>query len=289
MCNNDDDITYVFPPNNSIMRKLVNIKLKDIAYKYDIDHSTYSERYYKHFNERIEGVCIRIHLKKDIMYRYRLNLFKIKYILESSINDIIVIPSPTIHGILEVAYSDSQKNIALLAHGLLGVEPKDSLSNVQIHGISNIVPLSLVENNYIVCKGSNINGIASVRGVDVNRTFTSNIMSTYHTYGIEITREVMKHHLKNMFGSSINMNALDILISNMLVYGRPISVSHRGVIEQDRSTLFRLSYEHFMEHLKAIPLKGEFELKDPYDMLAVGIPLEIGTGSVDVRSPRLHN
>lgn len=285
-----ENYTYVYPKDPSRIKDLLmmieEVYLKDLIVSCDVQPSEYQDLYLRYYHDiNVESVqiqeCISFKLDKAKLYNHRISLFYIKHVLESTIMDIVVIPSPTKDGIVEVAHKDQKKSIELLFHGLLGEvfvsKNSTSIHNIQVKGVKNIRPQYIDEKHgRIVCKGNNIHGLKYVGLVDMTRTYTSDIKATYRNYGIIATAEVIKLHLNTIFTSKINNEALDLLIRNMIYKGYPMPVSQQGTTQQGRSIMFRLCYEQLMYHLQTIPVGNEFPIKDCFDCLAVGKTIPIG-------------
>lgn len=273
------DYTYVVPSNdtnvNDIVRMLSYVSLKDVISVMSVRLSSYLKRYNKYFPDDIcsmvnsSRLCLSIKLDMSIMYRYRINMMSVKSAIERSVSDTYVVPSPYRDGTIEIFYKDKNKNPIELTYGLVSIDcSPHKLTDIQIHGVNGL-KYSHTDNGIIVCTGHNISALRQFNGIDHTKTYTNNIMEMYRTYGIIATRTAMTRYLTSLLGSS---RALDILISNMTVYGYPIDVTHNScnVNGHNRSVLYKMCYEHTMRYLKHALDQPEQDSSDVYDRIATG-------------------
>lgn len=277
----EDSTSYIYPKQGYTVKQLYDeiqhVCLQDLVETYSIISSVYLEKYRKYhdvpYSISHAPRCLSLVLKKDKMFYYKINPVEVKYIIESNVYDVTVVPSPLKdHTIEIICSSDNAEKLLNLCQGLFDSTEKTntSLRNLQLKGIANIWPENIVGDEYIKCRGCNIQAMFDHEMIDNTRSFSNNIKETYKYYGNIATRGMIKKHLKLMFNNDVDDKAMDILIGNMMYKGYPIPVTQEGTNLQNRSLVFKMTYEHFMEHAHDIPFIGVSPVVSVYDKIAVG-------------------
>ena len=277
----ESSTTYIYPKDPSLIKDLMfelqNVCLKDIIDEYFIGTSPYLNKFLELHEVKAIGFrpgrCLTLKLKKDMMYHHKIDPYQIKYIIESNVCDTLVIPSPLARATIDILCpSDSEGKLSNMYQGLFQ-DVKGSttaLKNFQIKGIPNIWPIRIFEDKYIECKGCNVPDLVNHPMIDSYKSFTNNIKETFKFYGNIATRQIIKTHIKNLFKNDVDDKALDILIGNMMYKGYPMSVAQDGVQQQNRSLLFKMTYERFIDHVHDVPFVGYSPVGSIYDKLAIG-------------------
>lgn len=269
----NESITYIYPKESvqvqDLMRKIENVTLNDLVESYSLRPSKYLLKYAQYHDDISSETrnCLQLKLKQSVMCYHKFDPFDIKYIIESHIDDIVVIPSPLKDFTLEVVYkTSSHRNVVYLSQFFMN----ESTSKIQIKGIPNIWPIQILDDKYIECRGCNIVEVNNHPLIDSYYSYTNNISENYKYYGCITTKKIIHKYLKDMFGNDIDSLALEILVCNMMYQGPPLPVSQDGTDKQGRSLLFKMTYERFGDHVRQIPYKGISNIESIYDKIAVG-------------------
>jgi hypothetical protein len=118
--------------------------------------------------------------------------------------------------------------------------------NIYISGVKNIKTL-LVKDDYIIIKGILLQDVVTLRGVDHNRTYSTNIYDMYQTYGIEVASKILQQELiEVIFVNKPNLyqkNLIKLLVAMLTRKGILIPINVRGLEMIDADFLTRLSFE----------------------------------------------
>lgn len=274
----NDSITFVAVKKGESVEKirsnLTQVYLKELVLSYKFIRPKFIDLYMQYHKEHIEKpeTCVSMKINKDLLEHHDLTLFDIKTVIESKCCNIVCVPSPDINSTIEIMYRDVNKDINNIILGLYNeTQISDSIiGNFLIKGIKNINPFEIA-GDYIYCSGCNVIELANFPGIDVSRTYTNNVKESYQYYGAIHTKKAMIAYLKFLIRDSINIEAIEIVINNMMSQGRPIPVTYAGTEQQKRSPLFLMTFERIFNTINNVPYIEKVEIKSIYDKIAVGL------------------
>jgi len=134
----------------------------------------------------------------------------------------------------------------------------------------------------IITKGVNMDSIRNIIGVDLNRTYCNDIITTYEIYGIEaartlIIREIIEVLQKN--GSSTNYQHVSIFGDLMTNIGTLTSIDRFGLNKLDTDPLARASFEKTVDQLITAAIFNEVDhMKSVSSRIMAGLCIKGGTG-----------
>jgi DNA-directed RNA polymerase II subunit RPB1 len=134
----------------------------------------------------------------------------------------------------------------------------------------------------IVTKGINMDAIRNIIGIDLNRTYCNDIITTYEIFGIEaarnlIIREIIDVLQKN--GSSTNYQHVSIFGDLMTNLGTLTSIDRFGLNKLDTDPLARASFEKTVDQLiTAAIFNEEDHMKSVSSRIMAGLCIKGGTG-----------
>jgi DNA-directed RNA polymerase II subunit RPB1 len=134
----------------------------------------------------------------------------------------------------------------------------------------------------IITKGINMNAIRNIIGVDLNRTYCNDIITTYEVFGIEaarnlIIREIIDVLQKN--GSSTNYQHVSIFGDLMTNIGTLTSIDRFGLNKLDTDPLARASFEKTVDQLVTAAIFNEVDyMKSVSSRIMAGLCIKGGTG-----------
>ena len=134
----------------------------------------------------------------------------------------------------------------------------------------------------IITKGINMDAIRNIIGVDLNRTYCNDIITTYEVFGIEaarnlIIREIIDVLQKN--GSSTNYQHVSIFGDLMTNIGTLTSIDRFGLNKLDTDPLARASFEKTVDQLVTAAIFNEVDyMKSVSSRIMAGLCIKGGTG-----------
>jgi DNA-directed RNA polymerase II subunit RPB1 len=134
----------------------------------------------------------------------------------------------------------------------------------------------------IITKGINMDAIRNIIGVDLNRTYCNDIITTYEIFGIEaarnlIIREIIDVLQKN--GSSTNYQHVSIFGDLMTNIGTLTSIDRFGLNKLDTDPLARASFEKTVDQLVTAAVFNEIDyMKSVSSRIMAGLCIKGGTG-----------
>jgi DNA-directed RNA polymerase II subunit RPB1 len=144
------------------------------------------------------------------------------------------------------------------------------------------------ENEYVILtKGSNLNEIRYIKGIDFTRTMSNNIMEVYDVFGIEIVRAVMIREITSAYSKAgsqeINYQHIELLVDEMTHTGSIHSIDRHGMNKSDADPLGRASFEKPVDILFASAVWSEVDnMKGVSAKIMAGQVINGGTGYVDL-------
>ena len=143
-----------------------------------------------------------------------------------------------------------------------------------------------LKENVIYTNGVNIEKIRYIKGVDLRKTTTNDIVIIYHTFGIEAARNALIREFQIPFksqGTSLNYHHLAILVDQMTHTGTLTSIDRHGLNKLDIDPLSRASFERTMDQFIQAAVFGEIDtMKSVSSRIMTGRPIKGGTGLCEV-------
>jgi len=139
-------------------------------------------------------------------------------------------------------------------------------------------------NEYIIyTKGINMIDIRKIIGVDLNRTYCSDIITTYEIFGIEAARNLIIHDIIQIFNSNgsgvVNYQHISIFGDIMTNVGNLTSIDRHGLNKLDTDPFSRASFERPVEQLINAAIFNEVDyMKSVSSRIMAGLCIKGGTG-----------
>jgi len=138
----------------------------------------------------------------------------------------------------------------------------------------------------VVTAGINFEKIRMIKGIDLTRIKSNDIVTTLRLYGIEAARQILIHELTETYvagGSKINQNHLSLLIDQMCHLGEIVSMDRHGLGKIDIDPIARASFEQTMDHFVNAAIFNEKDnMKSVSSRISIGRTIPGGTGAFDL-------
>jgi DNA-directed RNA polymerase subunit A" len=162
-----------------------------------------------------------------------------------------------------------------------------------LRGVKDIqrVVMRKEEEGYVIyTEGSNLKDVLKIKGVDVSRTKTNDILEIHKVLGIEAARNAIINEAMDTLdeqGLMVDIRHLMLIADMMTVDGQVKAIGRHGVSGEKASVLARAAFEITVDHLLKAGIKGEVEeLTGIVENVIVGRPVRLGTGMVELRMRR---
>lgn len=136
--------------------------------------------------------------------------------------------------------------------------------------------------NIIYTRGSNLNGVLSIEGVDSQKTITNDIREIEFVLGIEAARDSIIQQLFDIYSGEnleIDIRHIILIADMMTVNGEVEAIGRDGVINHKSSVIARMAYEETMGILyEAGWLSDEDKLNGISENVIIGKVINVGTG-----------
>jgi DNA-directed RNA polymerase II subunit RPB1 len=153
------------------------------------------------------------------------------------------------------------------------------LDNVILKGIKNINKVNLRKINNQISKsemnysttekwvldtvGTNMKDLLSLKGlIDIDNTYTNDIMEVYETLGIEAARQTICNELAEVLefdGAYINFHHLALLADRMCATMKMVSIFRHGINNDDIGPIAKASFEETPEMFLRAAKHGELD------------------------------
>lgn len=225
-------------------------------------------------------------LNIDKLYRYKIQMLKIKKELEKNFEDITVVFSPLYIGQLIIYLhidieneEEIEKQLKLFYKDVLKPKIEDE---ILLYGISNIQDyyISKDKNEYIVTTiGSNLKELCTLKYINQSSLTTNNLWEVFYLCGIEGARKFLMDELRQIVNYEINDCHIALLVDTMLSSGSIQSISRYSMKKDRTSLLTRSSFEESIDHFAKGGLFGERETVNSVSgNIMLGSFSKIGTG-----------
>jgi DNA-directed RNA polymerase subunit A' len=166
---------------------------------------------------------------------------------------------------------------------------RNKLQNQRVKGVPGIERVTVVKKGdewAIETRGSNLQKVRLVQGVDPTRTTTNNIFEIATTLGIEAARTALVKEIKGTLeeqGLEVDIRHIYLVADLMTSKGYLQQVGRHGIAGGKTSVLARAAFEITVPTLAQAAAKGEIEeLRGVTENVIVGLPIPVGTGIVDI-------
>ncbi len=134
----------------------------------------------------------------------------------------------------------------------------------------------------IYTKGINMEAIKNIVGVDLNRTYCSDIITIYENFGIEAARNFIIRQIITVLtsnGSGTNYQHIEIFGDLMAHIGTLTSIDRHGLNKLDTDPLSRASFEKTVDQLITAAIFNEVDyMKSVSSRIMAGLCIKGGTG-----------
>lgn len=155
-----------------------------------------------------------------------------------------------------------------------------------IKGVERVVMRREGEEYVIYTEGSNLKDVLKIKGVDVSKTKTNDIVEIERVLGIEAARNAIINETLDTLdeqGLRVDVRHLMLISDMMSVNGTIKAIGRHGVSGEKASVLARAAFEITVDHLLRAGIKGEVEdLGGIVENVIVGRPVRLGTGMVEL-------
>lgn len=147
----------------------------------------------------------------------------------------------------------------------------------------------IVEKNseYVIyTKGINMESIKNIVGIDLNRTYCSDILTIYENFGIEASRNYIIRRIIQVFtanGSGTNYQHVQVFGDLMTQVGTLTSIDRHGLNKLDNDPLSRASFEKTVDQLITAAVFNEVDyMKSVSSRIMAGLCIKGGTGLCNI-------
>ena len=134
----------------------------------------------------------------------------------------------------------------------------------------------------IYTRGINMISIRNIIGIDLNRTYCNDIITTYEMFGIEAARNLIIREIVSVFacnGSAVNYQHISIFGDLMTNVGTLTSIDRHGINKLDTDPFSRASFEKTVEQLVTAAIFNEIDhMKSVSSRIMAGLCIKGGTG-----------
>jgi DNA-directed RNA polymerase II subunit RPB1 len=152
------------------------------------------------------------------------------------------------------------------------------LNNIILRGVKNIPKIILrksvnqlrfADGNYkkediwvLDTVGTNLADILTIRGIDMESTYSNDIQETYRTLGIEAARLCIFQELEEAFkdASYINYHHLSLLCDRITATKKMVSVFRHGINNDNIGPIAKASFEETPEMFLRAARHGELDI-----------------------------
>ena len=161
------------------------------------------------------------------------------------------------------------------------------LKNEGIIGIKGISEAIVSEENgekVIITQGTNLKEVLKLDFVDINKTYSNDVLETYKIFGIEAARELLINELQKVYeGINIDYRHVSLLVDTMCYNGNVKGIVRSGIISTKASPLARAAFEQTEKVIFEAALEREVEkFNGVVENVIAGLPIRMGTGNVEL-------
>ncbi|WOO77423.1 DNA-directed RNA polymerase I subunit rpa1 [Vanrija pseudolonga] len=144
----------------------------------------------------------------------------------------------------------------------------------------------------LITEGSNIQGMWALADelIDLDRLGSNDVYAILQTYGVEAARRTIINEMSSIFGAygiGVDYRHLTVIADYMTHNGGYKPFNRTGIAAKS-SPLLKASFETTVAFLSDATLHGDYDdLTSPAAKIVMGKPSGSGTGSFDIRAPRV--
>lgn len=284
---------------------LVCLTLKDLSESIEIILDKEYDEWYNIFrivynNNSFEEYkhCLKIKLRKNVLFKYRIDIKEIADKIESSYDDLHCVFSTD--DICEIDIFVDVSNIKFTETQVLFVTPENkeeiyldevvqpTLEKMVIFGIPGIENIYYIKDDktdewMIEADGCDFRKLLGHPIVDMSRLYSNNVWDVYENLGIEAARELLiSENMQIMEG--INLCHIKLLIDKMTFNGIPNSISRYTLRKDESGPLSKSSFEESTDILIKAGFAGDTEkVKGISASIICGKKGKIGSGFMDLK------
>lgn len=283
---------------------LVCLKLQDLSENIEIKMNKEEEPWYEIFkilyndNFTKHTDCISITLKKNILFKHRINVQEIANRIEKEWEDLHCVFSCNEIARIDI-FIDMEK-IKFTESQLLFVTEENAheiyidecvlpiLEKLVFFGIPDIKNIYYTRDSntdewYIETDGSNFRQLLALPIVDMSRLHSNNVWDIYYNLGIEAAREFLVNEFESIM-IGINSCHVKLLVEKMTFNGNISSISRYTLRKDECGPLSKASFEESVEHMVKSGFAGEIEKCIGVSASIIcGNRAKMGTGMVDLK------
>ena len=155
-----------------------------------------------------------------------------------------------------------------------------------IRGNSKIQKIYIKDDMFMETDGSTLQDVLHLNGVDVNNSFSNDILEMYTLFGIEAARNCLINELRNVIefdGSYVNYRHLCLLVETMTYKGNIMAITRHGINRTNAGPLMKCSFEETVNVLTDAAINGEQDcLMGVTENIILGKISKIGTSNFEV-------
>ena len=266
-------------------RILKLLTLKDFVVGFECEPFQ-KEWWYSSF-KKIYGVStkgvknrIRLTLKKDIIYTYKISCEAIKEALEEK-HDIQCIFSPLISGSF---YFDILCDVE---DHRLNSFISQILFPTKISGLDGIKAISFIFDDklkiwYVQTNGGILKDFYELEDIDVDNTSTNNVWDIYHTLGIEAAREFRIKEMVEIMGSGVDLSHIKLRADRLTFTGTIQSLTRYTM--RGEKPFSKVGFEEIMENFYKTARDAEVDdLTGVSASIMCGKRAKVGTSMFDIK------
>jgi DNA-directed RNA polymerase subunit A" len=283
---------------------LVCLKLQDLSENIEIKMNKEEEPWYEIFkilyndNFSKHKDCISIKLKKNILFKYRINIEEIANRIEKEWEDLHCVFSCNEIARIDI-FIDMEK-IKFTESQLLFVTEENAheiyidecvlpiLEKLVFFGIPDIKNIYYTNDSktgewYIETDGSNFRQLLALPIIDMSRLHSNNVWDIYYNLGIEAAREFLVNEFESIM-EGINSCHVKLLVEKMTFNGNISSISRYTLRKDECGPLSKASFEESVEHMVKSGFAGEIEKCIGVSASIIcGNRAKMGTGMIDLK------
>ena len=146
--------------------------------------------------------------------------------------------------------------------------------------------INTINEHIIYTDGINLKDIRYIKGIDLNKTTCNDIVTIYHTFGIEAARNAISIELQKVYkaaGNNVNFQHISILLDTMTYSGIVISIDRFGINKLDTDPLSKASFEKTVDQLISAAVFNETDtMNSVSSRIMSGMIIKGGTGICNV-------
>ncbi|MCR4327570.1 MAG: DNA-directed RNA polymerase subunit A' [Nanoarchaeota archaeon] len=162
---------------------------------------------------------------------------------------------------------------------------KEKIKKSIISGVKGVEQILIVKRGKdfaVVTLGTNLKEIMKLKEVDKKRTVSNDIHEVAGIFGIEASRQLIIHEIKEILdsqGLDIHSKHLELIADAMTNTGEVKGVTRMGIIAQKASILARATFETPVKQFVNSIVKGSTDkLESVIENIILNQPVPVGTG-----------